>query len=197
MFLACEVFIFSSDVFICLWVVYVRRRHYGFFFFFFLVSHVLHWLLIYITRLFMICLLFYVFVKSRSYFVLLVFSTHAFMCLLSVLGIYRLIQSCCCLHQQQIDGSQVELFLGHFIVIGWFVTLSIFVLVCVLSRIAKMGVCLVLRNQELMYQNFLMYMLANHDKNIQSRFKLLKVCLCVKLESSVLQDLMCKSAKLD
>ena len=32
MFLACEVFIFSSDVFICLWVVYVRRRHYGFFF---------------------------------------------------------------------------------------------------------------------------------------------------------------------
>ena len=31
-----------------------------------------------------ICQLFYVFVKSRSYFVLLVFSTHAFMCLLSV-----------------------------------------------------------------------------------------------------------------
>ena len=44
-----------------------------------------------------ICLLFYVFVKSRSYFVLLLFSTHAFMCLLSVPGIYRLIQSCCCL----------------------------------------------------------------------------------------------------
>ena len=33
------------------------------------------------------------FVKSRIYFGLLVFSTHAFMCLLSVLGIYRLIQS--------------------------------------------------------------------------------------------------------
>ena len=33
------------------------------------------------------------FVKSRIYFVLLVFSTHPFMCLLSVLGIYRLIQS--------------------------------------------------------------------------------------------------------
>ena len=33
------------------------------------------------------------FVKSRIYFVLLVFSTHAFMCLLSVSGIYRLIQS--------------------------------------------------------------------------------------------------------
>ena len=26
---------------------------------------------------------------------------------------------------------------------------------------------------------------------------LLKVCLCVKLESSVLQDLLCKSARLD
>ena len=38
------------------------------------------------------------FVKSRIYFVLLVFSTHAFMCLLSVSGIYRLIQSCYCLH---------------------------------------------------------------------------------------------------
>ena len=45
------------------------------------------------------------FVKSRIYFVLLVFSTHAFMCLLSVLGIYRLIQSCCCLHWQLIDSS--------------------------------------------------------------------------------------------
>ena len=32
------------------------------------------------------------FVKSRIYFVLLVFSIHAFMCLLSVLGIYMLIQ---------------------------------------------------------------------------------------------------------
>ena len=30
------------------------------------------------------------FVKSRIYFVLLVFSTHAFMCLLSVLGILNL-----------------------------------------------------------------------------------------------------------
>ena len=40
-------------------------------------------------------------------------------------------------------------------------------------------------------------MLANHDQNVQSRFTLLKVCFCVKLESSVLQDLLCKSAKLD
>ena len=33
------------------------------------------------------------YVKSRICFVLLVFLTHAFMCLLSVLGIYRLTQS--------------------------------------------------------------------------------------------------------
>ena len=33
------------------------------------------------------------FVKSRIYFVLLIFSTHAFMCLLNVSRIYRLIQS--------------------------------------------------------------------------------------------------------
>ena len=45
-----------------------------------------------------ICLLLNCFVKSRIYFLLLVFSTHAFMCLLSVTGIYRLIQSCCYLH---------------------------------------------------------------------------------------------------
>ena len=92
-----------------------------FFFFFFLVSHVLHWLLIYITRLFMICLLFYVFVKSRSYFVLLVFSTHEFMHLLSVSGTYRLIQSCCCLHLQLIDSSKVEfVLLGYVFVMGYF-----------------------------------------------------------------------------
>ena len=40
-------------------------------------------------------------------------------------------------------------------------------------------------------------MLTNHDQNIQSRFRLLKVCFCIKLEQSVLQDLLCKSARLD
>ena len=29
-------------------------------------------------------------------------------------------------------------------------------------------------------------MLANHDQNVESRLRLLKVCFCVKLESSVL-----------
>ena len=40
-------------------------------------------------------------------------------------------------------------------------------------------------------------MLANHDQNVCLILDLLKVCLCVKLESSVLQDLLCKSTSLD
>ena len=52
-----------------------------------------------------ICLVVYVYVKSKIYFVSLVFSTHAFMCLLSVTGIYKLILSYCCLHLQLIDSS--------------------------------------------------------------------------------------------
>ena len=39
--------------------------------------------------------------------------------------------------------------------------------------------------------------LANHDQKLESRFRLLKVCLFVKLESSELQDLLAKSARLD
>ena len=45
---------------------------------------------------------------------------------------------------------------------------------------------------------FQFVMLANLDQNIFNFvLDLLKVCLYVKLESSVLQDLLCKSAWLD
>ena len=45
---------------------------------------------------------------------------------------------------------------------------------------------------------FQFVMLANHDQNVFSLvLDLLKVCLYVKLESSVLQDLLCKSVWLD
>ena len=73
----------------------------------FLVSHVLHWLLIYIMRLFMIHVFYFLLceIKNLSFFFLLVFSTHTFMCLLSVSGIYRFIQSCCYLYWQLIDSS--------------------------------------------------------------------------------------------
>ena len=66
----------------------------------------LHRLLIYIYEVIHdICIVVYVYVKSRIYFILLVFSTHVFMCLLSVTGICKLIQSCCCLHLQLIDSG--------------------------------------------------------------------------------------------
>ena len=39
--------------------------------------------------------------------------------------------------------------------------------------------------------------LANHDQNLESRFRLLKMCLFVKLESSKLQDLLAKFTRLD
>ena len=68
----------------------------------FLVSH---WLLIYIYELLMIYFFILCYAKSISYFVLFVFSTHTFMRLLSVSEIYRLIQSCCYLYLQLIDGS--------------------------------------------------------------------------------------------
>ena len=54
--------------------------------------------------------------------------------------IYKLIQSCCCLHLQLIDSSQDGFFvLGYiFFVMGCFyVNFEQFCLVCVLSRIAK------------------------------------------------------------
>ena len=77
----------------------------------------LHLLLIYIYEVIHdICLVVYDYVKSRIYFVLLVFSTHAFMCLLSVTRTYKLIQSCCCLYLQliKIDSCKVEfVFVGQ------------------------------------------------------------------------------------
>jgi len=47
---------FGFDVSLFVWVVYVRGRHYVFclVFLLFLVSHMVHWLLIYIMRLFMV-----------------------------------------------------------------------------------------------------------------------------------------------
>ena len=40
-------------------------------------------------------------------------------------------------------------------------------------------------------------MLANHDQNIESRLGLLKVCLCVKLESSDCRIYWTKSTRFD
>ena len=94
-FLAHYVFIL---MYLFLWDVYVRGRHYVF------ISIIISCFTcatlaidLYYEVIHDICILFFYFVKSRIYFVLLVFSTHTFMCLLSVSRIYRFIQSCCCL----------------------------------------------------------------------------------------------------
>ena len=114
-------------MYLFLWDIYVRGRNYVFFISFIVscFTWVIH----------DICILFFVLWNQKFILFLLVFSTHAFMCLLSITGIYRLIQSCCCL-------VRLNLFLlGNVFVMGCFVTLSIFVLVCVLSWVAKWGVC--------------------------------------------------------
>ena len=100
-------YLFFSLGCIChLCVVYVKGRHYVFFISFIVSCFTYATLVIdlYYKVIHGICLIL-CFVKSRIYFILLVFSTHAFMCLLSVLEIYRLIQSCYCLHWQLINSS--------------------------------------------------------------------------------------------
>ena len=101
-------FFLAYDVFVLLFV-YVRGRHYVFIFIFIIFIIVSCFTCatliidLYYEVIHDMSFIFY-FVKSRIYF-FLVFFTHAFMCLLSVTGIYKLIQSCCCLHWQLIDGS--------------------------------------------------------------------------------------------
>lgn len=69
---------------------------------------VIHCLLIYIYELFIHICLYFVLCESYKNVipVVLLFSvTHAFMRLLSISGIYRLIQLSCCLHLQLMDSS--------------------------------------------------------------------------------------------
>ena len=103
------IYFLAHDVFILmffLWDVYVRGRHYVFLsLLLFLVSHVIHWILIYIMRLFMIYVFYFLFCEIKNLFCFYLYFLHVFMCLLSITGIYRLIQSCCCLYWQLINSS--------------------------------------------------------------------------------------------
>ena len=86
-----DVFIFFLDVFI-IYGLYILGGDTMFFISFIVSCFTYNTLVIdlYYEVIPGICLIL-CFVKSRIYFVLLVFSTHTFMCLLSVSGIYRLI----------------------------------------------------------------------------------------------------------
>ena len=113
------------------------------------------------------------YVKSRSYFMLLVFSTHVFLCLLSISGIYRLIQLNCCLHLLLIDSSQVEfVVLDNVFVRGcFFVTLSTLSSLCFVMDCQK-GSLLGSKTLGLNILELHFVMLANHDQNVQSCFRL-------------------------
>ena len=78
------IYFFGSWCILCFdWVIHDRGKYIEVICFLFLVSYCL---LFYIYELFMIYVFILCYVKLRSYFVLLVFSTHAFMRLLSVSG---------------------------------------------------------------------------------------------------------------
>ena len=60
-------FVFGFDVFLFIWVVYDKGRHYVYvFFLLFLVSHMVHWLLIYIMRLFMVYVFYFMFCEIKK-----------------------------------------------------------------------------------------------------------------------------------
>ena len=76
-----------------LWVVYVRGKHYILCFFYCFLFHIRYigcWFILWGYSWYMS---YFMFCEIKNLFVLLLFSTHAFMCLLSVSGIYRLIMS--------------------------------------------------------------------------------------------------------
>ena len=106
--------------------------------------------------------------------------------LLSVSGIYRLIQSCCGLHLLLIDGSLVEfVVLGNIFVMGCFyVTLKTLFNLCLVTDCQKRSL---LGSKELGTNvlEFHIVMLANHDQNVLVLFRLAQsMWLYVKLESS-------------
>ena len=78
-FLAHDVFILMFFFF--LWDVYVMGRHYVFLsLLLFLVSHVLHWLLIYIMRLFMIYVFYFLFCEIKNLFCFYLYYPHVRLC---------------------------------------------------------------------------------------------------------------------
>ena len=79
----------------------------------------------------------------------------------------------------------------------FYITLSILFSFCFITNCQK-GSLLGSKTIDLNVLEHQFVMLANHDQNVLVFvLGLLKVCLSVKLESSVLQGLLCKSAWLD
>ena len=69
-----------------------------------------------------------------------------------------------------------------------------------MKKLLLFSFCWVLRFQDLNVLEFQCVMLANHDQNIQSKFCLLKVWFCVKLELSNCRKLLfnfCKARSIE
>ena len=103
--------------------------------------------------------------------------------LLSVSGIYRLIQSCCGLHLLLIDGSLVEfVVLGNIFVMDCFyVTLKTLFNLCLVTDCQKRSL---LGSKELGTNvlEFHFVMLANHDQNVLVLFRFAQsICFLCKV----------------
>ena len=120
------------------------------------------------------------------------------MCLLSVSGIYRLIQSCCYLHWQLMDGSWLNCFWASLMFNGLFCNFELFNFVRYFVTNCQRGSLLSSKTLGTKCIRIsICNVLANHDQNLESRFRLLKVCLVVKLESSVCRIYWTKSTRLN
>ena len=85
-------------MYLFLWDVYVRGRYFVLCYLFIIISFIVSCLTyatliidLYYEVIHDICLLFSILWNQKFIFFLLVFSTHAFLCLLSISGVYRLI----------------------------------------------------------------------------------------------------------
>ena len=124
-------------------------------------------------------------IKKLLYFTC-IFYTCVYVFVISVTGIYRLIQSCCYLNLQLIDSSQVEfVVLGNiFVMACFYVTLSTLFSLCFVTDCQRRSL---LGSKEVGTNvlEFLFVMLANHDQNVLILFRLAQsMCFYVKLESS-------------
>ena len=80
----------------------------------FLVSHVLHWLLIYIMRLFMIYVFYFSILWNQEFILFYLYFPHTHLCVCWVFQEYTGLFSHAAVYWQLIDSSEVELFIRLF-----------------------------------------------------------------------------------
>ena len=71
---------FGFDVFLFIWVVYVTGETLCLSVFMFLISHIVHWLLIYIMRLFMVFVFYFMFCEIKKFNLSYLYFPHMCLC---------------------------------------------------------------------------------------------------------------------